>query len=311
MHVVATRLFFSCLIAFSITWYIVPILSQVARKLGVIDVPDGKIKNHKKPTPYLGGLAVYIGFLVSLAFVAPFHNSLFLPLIGSTILLFVGLIDDVIVLTPAQKFFGQGVAVFCFLKLGLLSKIDFFAHHIWYVPLSALWILTIVNAFNLVDVMDGLATLIAMFATAGFIGAALITGVLEVVYILGAFLGALGGFFCHNKPPAKVYLGDAGSLFIGGVLATIPFVIPWGTCSSYGLYVPFLFLSIPLAEVIMLVVVRTWLKIPFYKASPHHFSLVLQRRGWSKLEILITTGILSLFVVSCGLLYLALCKEFL
>jgi len=101
--VTATKLFFSFIIPFLFAFYLIPILRTVAIRLKVLDIPDGKIKKHKEPTPYLGGIAIYIAFIVALALVLPFENHLFAFFTGSTLLLFIGLIDDLVPLRPYQK----------------------------------------------------------------------------------------------------------------------------------------------------------------------------------------------------------------
>ena len=156
------------IISFLITIYLVPLIIDVAFRLKILDNPDGNLKNHKKPTPYLGGLAVYVGFITSLSLVFPFENSLFLFILGSTLLLFVGLIDDLIAMKPYQKFFGQMVATFCFLKAGLHLKENFFSYYP-NIIISFFWILSVINALNLVDVMDGLAATLAICASFTFL----------------------------------------------------------------------------------------------------------------------------------------------
>ncbi|OQA33738.1 MAG: putative undecaprenyl-phosphate N-acetylglucosaminyl 1-phosphate transferase [Candidatus Dependentiae bacterium ADurb.Bin331] len=112
--------------------------------------------------------------------------------------------------------------------------------------------------------------------------------------LLTSFLGPLGAFLWYNKPPAHIYLGDAGSLFIGGILATVPFLLKWSKYNIYGFAIPAIILAIPLLEVFFLIMVRSYKRIPFYKASPDHFALYLRNNGWSKNAILIYIFILSL-----------------
>ena len=114
--VVIIKSIFSFFISFLLTFYLIPFFCAVAQRLNFLDVPDGKIKNHAKPVPHLGGLAIFIGFLVALALIFPFQNTLFLFFVGATLLLFVGLVDDFFVLKPSQKFFGQIIATLCFLN---------------------------------------------------------------------------------------------------------------------------------------------------------------------------------------------------
>lgn len=296
--IIALRLFFSVLISFLITFYLVPLVMSFAIRLKVLDVPDGKIKNHARATPYLGGVAVYIGFLTSLALVYPFENQILQFILGATLLLFVGLIDDLLCIKPYQKFFGQSVAALCFLKAGFHLKELFFLSNYWTIPISFFWILSVVNAFNLVDVMDGLATILAISATTSFIMIALLFDYCNIILLLGPFLGALMAFFYYNKPTAQIYLGDAGSLFIGGLMATIPFVFNWSVYNGYGFLTPVVILAIPLLEVTLLIIIRTYKGIPFYQGSPHHFCLYLKRNGWSTSEILWYCIVLSIFLLN-------------
>jgi len=290
------NLFFSFLISFLFTLYLIPLLCKIANRFNILDVPDGAVKKHKKPIPYLGGVAIYFGFIVSLALTFPFENRMFLFLVGMTLLLFIGLIDDLIVMGAHQKLFGQIIAAFCFLKAGFYLKQTFFFNNFWNIPISFFWILCIINAFNLIDVMDGLATLVACCATFSFLVLAICLNQYALSLLLTAFLGALIAFFLYNKPPAKIYLGDTGSLFIGGFLAIIPFLFSWGEYNPYGYFTPIIILAIPLLEVGTLILVRTWKGIPFYKASPDHFSIYLQHKGWTAAKILFYVGFLSLLL---------------
>jgi UDP-GlcNAc:undecaprenyl-phosphate GlcNAc-1-phosphate transferase len=285
MNAVVIKPVFALLISFLVTFYLVPFFCNLARRLKFVDEPDGKIKRHKEPTPYMGGLAVYIGFLASLCLTLPLENNMLLFFVGATLLLCVGLVDDLLVLKPYQKFFGQILAMLCFLKAGLYLKEHFF-YSFWNLFISGFWILLIINAFNLVDVMDGLATLLAICATTSFLAFAIYFNQSALVLLLCAFLGALTAFLWYNRPNAQIYLGDAGSLFIGGFLATVPFFFKWGTYNVSGYLTPIVILAIPLLEVSTLILVRTYKGIPFYMGSPDHFSIYLQQNGWSKAGIL-------------------------
>ncbi len=169
MNVVG-KVVFSGFFSFLITIYIVPIMCSIAKRFSIVDVPDGIVKQHKLPTPYLGGLAVYCGFLAGIALTMPLESELFLFMVGITLLLMLGLLDDLYVLNSGQKLFGQFLVSLSFLKGGLYLKEHFFANllreyfftNLWSIPLSLLWILTVVNGFNLIDVMDGLASVVGI-----------------------------------------------------------------------------------------------------------------------------------------------------
>lgn len=313
MNAMLIKPFFSLLFSFLLTFYLVPVFCTIARRLKFVDEPDGKIKKHKQATPYLGGVAIYVGFLASLCLTFPFENNMLLFFVGSTLLLFVGLIDDLVMLKPMQKFAGQLIATFCFLKAGLYLKEQFF-YNFWNIPISAFWILLVINAFNLVDVMDGLASILAICATTTFLALAFYFQNYVLAILLCAFLGPLIAFFCYNRPMAKIYLGDAGSLFIGGFLASIPFLFNWGTYNMHGYLTPLVILAVPLLEVGTLILVRSYKKIPFYMGSPDHFSIYLQQNGWSKQAILkyvlshsLLLGLIAVLFASNQLKLISLC----
>lgn len=295
---------FSLVFSFLITFYLVPLFCELAYKWRFVDTPDGKIKKHDQATPYMGGIAVYCGFLSGLALTMPFDSCVFLLLIGATLLLFIGLIDDLYVLKPYQKFFGQLVVALCFLKAGFYLKEHVF-YNVWNMPLSLLWILTVINSFNLVDVMDGLATTLAGCATLSLLLIAIYLNNATVMVLLCAFLGALLAFLWYNRPPAKIYLGDAGSLFIGGVLAVVPFLLNWGTYNQLGYLSPLIVLAIPLLECCTLIVVRRYKGIPFYQGSPDHFACYLLGAGWSKQHILYYVMLLSGYAGLVAILFTA------
>lgn len=277
---------------------------SLATRLCFVDVPDGAIKKHTKTTPYLGGVAVYFGFLCGIAFFLPLGSSLFLFLMGTTLLVFVGLIDDLLVLKPYQKFLGQIIATVCFLKAGLYLREQFFSNG-WNILLSFFWIIGLINAFNLVDVMDGLASVLAIMATINFMFLAVVLGQPQHLVLLGAFLGSVLGFLWYNKPVARIYLGDAGSLFLGGLLSTVPFLFSWGEYTDLGYLTPLIVFGIPLLEVSFLIIIRTYKGIPFYQASPDHFSCYLRGRGWSVEKILLFVFTVSLFFAAVSILFVS------
>lgn len=303
MDFIYVRLFFSFLFSFLFTLYLVPLFITIARKFNIMDYPNGTIKNHKEPTPYLGGAAIYLGFLMTLGLVFPFDNQFFLFLIGSSLLFYVGLIDDLTPLRPGQKFIGQCIAVLCFLKAGFYLKAHIFSNF-WNIPISALWMLMLINAFNLIDIMDGLASTVALWSSIGFFIVALIAQQYLVAMLLLAFMGTLVAFLRFNAPPAQIYLGDAGSLFIGGFLGTIPFLFNWGTFTWYGFLVPIILLAIPLLEVFGLILIRSYKKIPFYQASLHHFAMYLKNKGLSVRQILIFISVASVMLIFSSIIFI-------
>ncbi len=292
--------------AFLTTFFLIPLLSAFAVKFNIVDVPDGTIKRHKSPTPYLGGVAVYLGLLAPLWLLMPFNRS-FLLVLYLSLFLFLGLIDDIYILKPFQKFIGQIV-----ITAGLLF---FFPSLFQFSPLVlgiiGFWIVSIVNAFNLVDVMDGLASTIALFSASTFFVISLYCHNQEVSFLLISFIAALLAYLYYNLPPACIYLGDAGSLFLGSFLAVIPFFLLTELSRSFFYTIPFIILGIPLLELVFLILIRYKKGISFYKGSPDHFSCYLKNKGWSVGAILAYISFLSLVIgLSSTLFFLNLMTFF-
>ena len=133
-----------------------PVVAGVAKAFGIVDRPDGVLKTHKEPVPYLGGLAIYGAFLIALAVSLAFEAEVLGILLAGAIVVIVGLVDDLGGLGPWSKLAGQGIAVAVLIKSSVYIKLVFLP---WWVqiPLTALWLLAIANAFNLIDIMDGLS----------------------------------------------------------------------------------------------------------------------------------------------------------
>jgi UDP-GlcNAc:undecaprenyl-phosphate GlcNAc-1-phosphate transferase len=278
-------LLFFC--AFMVTAVSIPLLIKKAYQIGFMDNPDGIVKMHKKPIPYFGGLAVWHGFIIALLFLRPIHScsKLLYLICAATLLLILGLVDDKYPLKPHVKFIGQCIVALFMVSVGFVAHIPLLPT-ILHPIVSAFWLLLCINAFNLIDVMDGLTASVAIVIACGVICLACVYRSYELVSILSTFIGSLVAFFMYNKQPAKIYLGDAGAMFCGGLLGGIVLLVPW--YGSFDYMVPVVVFAVPLLEVLCLVVIRTFLGIPFYSGSPHHFALYLQRKQWPVKKIIIT-----------------------
>ncbi|MBS1986468.1 undecaprenyl/decaprenyl-phosphate alpha-N-acetylglucosaminyl 1-phosphate transferase [Candidatus Dependentiae bacterium] len=289
-------------IAFLLTFFLIPLFCWFSRRYSLVDMPDGVIKKHESPIPNLGGLAVYCGFAVaSLSLLHTDAEFARFLLFGSALFLFIGLIDDRVCLTPGQKFFCQSIAALFFLKMGFCF-VDQSIPSLMTCVVSFWWIVTVTNAFNLIDIMDGLAATTAL-------GIALSLAIIAlyikaaILVLLVALIGSLFAFLWYNKPPACIYLGDAGALFIGGFLAVCTFLYPWSRHAMSGYLIPLFIFFVPLFELVALIVIRTYKGIPFYLPSPDHFSMYLVRNGWNKKSILWYIGFVSLFIAGVSILF--------
>ena len=224
---------FVFLVGFLVCFLFTPLVARLARGIGMIDVPDAR-RIHKCPVPRGGGIAVFLGFHSACAAVyllpwMPFATGIsalwwwhFLVL--SSLLLGVGFMDDLVSLKPWVKLAGQtlvaALAFACDMRVGkvlgfeLAMPLDF--------AVTVLWFLSIINAYNLIDGLDGLAAGLALIASAGLAGSALIRHLPGETLILLGLAGACLAFLRYNFHPASIFLGDTGSMFLGFTLAVIP-----------------------------------------------------------------------------------------
>ena len=256
--------------------YFTPLAREAALRFGIVDRPDGRLKQQATPVPYLGGLAVFLAYLVALGMVFAFDTLLLGLLLAGTLTLLVGLVDDFGVLTPAAKLAGQAVAVFVLLRSGAVIELTQVPQGLRW-PLAGLWLFGICNAFNLLDVMDGLAAGVGTVTAVAFGVVALSTGEYPEAAASFALAGALAGFLVFNFQPARIYLGDAGSLAVGITLGALALAIRWSERSAAGFLAPLAILAVPLADTAFVSVLRARAGRPFWHGSPDHFPLRLHR----------------------------------
>ncbi len=293
----------------------VPVARRLALRFGVVDAPDGQLKQQREPIPYLGGMAVFLAFLLSLAMVIDFDHEVLALLLAATIAASLGMIDDFGVLTPGAKVLGQVVAVFVLLKSGV-------AVHLIYLPwwlrlvLTVLWLVGLSNAFNLVDIMDGLAGGLGVISGTFLLAVAVIDGRFTVAAFTVVLVGALLGFLRFNFPPAAIYLGDCGSLFLGLTLGALAMVMDYTRINPLGFLAPLFILALPIVDTGYVTVLRLRAGRKIHHGSPDHFPLRLRRRlGGSTLAAVLVSygaavvlgglGVLVMFVDPVTTLWIA------
>ena len=214
-------------IPFVFVTLIIPFVKKIAIHVGALDIPNER-KVHTEPMPRLGGLGIYSGFLLGYMIFGehtPVMNSI---LIGSFVLLITGIIDDVNPLKASHKLIGQLLAALIVVFYGnlLLRDVSFFGiyidFNIWAYPITIIFILGCINCMNLIDGLDGLAAGISsiFFLTIGIIASFQFRIGLPVVLTF-IMLGSTLGFLVHNFHPAKIFMGDSGSMFLGFIMAVI------------------------------------------------------------------------------------------
>jgi len=294
-------------VAAAITAYVTPLTISVAHAFKITDTPDGRLKKHKNPTPYLGGLAVAAGFIVAFGLLSTnesMDERALGILVGGCMMLLLGLYDDLVNLRPSVKFMGQLLAVFALQKAGVriqLAALDDWGN----LALTVLWVTGITNAFNIIDVMDGLASGTAAIAALFlFLIAALVGGETSIPFMAIALAGALAGFLRFNVTPARIFLGDTGSLFIGFLLGALSMSVSYSEHNRLAVMTPVVLLAVPIFDTCFVAVHRARKGIPFFRGSPDHFALRVAHAGAGVRSTVLNTwrvagmlGLVSLLLV--------------
>ncbi len=305
----------SFLLSFLLSLYLTPLMRKAALKFGIVDKPDGKLKNQQEPVAYLGGLAVYVSFLVTLAFTYSFDQQVLGLLLGGTLLLLLGLIDDLGVLSPYVKLLGQFLTAFVLVKAGI--RIQIVALPDWVsIPLSCLWLVALTNAFNMIDIMDGLAAGIACICSMMFFYVAFVNGRPMIAIMSISMAGALAGFLKLNFCPAKIYLGDMGSLFVGCMIASLSMIGSYTEHNRWGFIAPIIILGVPIFDMIFVSYIRWKRGMSILLGSPDHFALRLRKWRLTTVQTVLSsygmgiilglTGIAVLYLSPVGTV-IALC----
>jgi len=292
--------------AFGIT----PVFRKLARRAKLLDYPGGR-KLQASPVAYLGGLAVAtpitLGSLlvVFTSISSDIRNQFFLGLIlPSLAIAFIGLLDDLYQLPPWPRFIAQsGVGVITSLMLYLLDGgVKLFDNPWINGLLTSLWVVTIINALNFMDNMDGLATSLSIVISLALFILSYLNGQYLVAALCMALIAACIGFLFWNRKPASIYLGDAGALYLGFLLAAISIRVDVNSGSELiRVLVPLLLFAIPVIDITQVVISRIVKGKSPFEGGRDHLSHLLLNKGLSESKVLglITTSalILALFGV--------------
>lgn len=251
---VLLALLVSCVIAYLAT----PVVKACAYKIGAIDVPKDNRRMHKDSVPRMGGLAIFLGFFFSVFLFTDITSQVRSMLLGGTIIVILGVLDDKFTLNALPKLFVQIAAALVAVLGGnvityisnpnVFSSVSYLNLGIWSIPVSVVWIVAITNAVNLIDGLDGLAVGVSTISSATMLIIALLLSDGESAILMAALSGACLGFLPYNKNPATIFMGDTGSTFLGFVLAVVSIQGLFKMYSIISFVVPFLMLGLPIFD---------------------------------------------------------------
>ena len=275
----------SALLSFATT----PAIRVLAFKIGAIDIPKDNRRMHSKPIPRIGGLAIYLSFCITCLFFCNYNRELLVMLSGGLLMAALGVFDDVFRLPALLKFFyqigiGIGTALLgiridqisiggTYVSLGFLS-----------IPITVLWIVGLSNAINLIDGLDGLSCGISTISALSILGVVLLQGETSYAVIAVILIGACFGFLPFNKNPAKIFMGDTGSLFLGYTLSVISILGTFKMHAAISVLVPLFIFAVPLADTLFAVIRRVISGKSPFSPDRGHFHHRLVDMGFTQKE---------------------------
>jgi UDP-GlcNAc:undecaprenyl-phosphate GlcNAc-1-phosphate transferase len=285
----------------ALAWVLTPLMLRLAIRFGVLDVPDDR-KSHGTPVPYLGGVAMVLAFAIAVGVAAalyrPYHvfGDLVVVLGLGSVLAIMGLIDDLYGLSPVLRLTVEvacGVGVW---RIG--SGVDLPGPRATDLLFTVLWVVGVTNAFNLLDNMDGLSAGVAAVGASAFFAIAVSNGQYLVAAFSAAVAGCAVGFLRHNFHPAKIYMGDAGSLFLGFLLAVlgIRLKLPDAPPAS-ALFVPIVVLGVALFDTTLVTLARLRHGRAVMQGGRDHTS---HRLVWIGLPVPVAVGVIYAAAIALG-----------
>ena len=305
------------------------IVKKVALRFGIVDRPNDTVKTHKEPIAYLGGVAILIGFLAGILagiyclydykYLLPVMKHLFGILVGATIVCFVGLLDDILDISPGKKAMGQTIAAFALLAVGIRPALHYFVDPFgWHIseqmeiiigaPIVVLFVLGATNSLNLLDGLDGLCAGITAIIALGMLFLAVhrsmwgFSDIRDPVRVITcvALFGGVCGFLPFNRHPAKIFMGDAGSLLLGFVVAAVMILlaqkIPRQWLASIVIF------GLPIVDTSTAIVRRFLNKRPLFVSDRGHIYDQMIDRGMPLRTTVVVCYLLAAFYAVTGIL---------
>jgi len=299
----------SLALALAAGYCLAPVVGRLAGKLGALDIPSAR-KLHTQPVPRLGGVAVYLAFLAGLLAFGAGGREMWGLVAGASLIVLLGTLDDIYDLPAKVKLAGQIATAAAVIPFGL--QVEFVTNPVnggliylgwWGIPVTVFWLVAVTNALNLIDGLDGLATGTAVIAAVTLAVVAWTEGHTEAAapaLILGA---AALGFLRHNFYPAKIFLGDSGSMLLGFVLAATAVIGLTKSATAVSLIIPILILGIPLFDTTFAVLRRCYRRRPIFNPDRDHLHHRLLDAGLThRRAVLVVYGVDAVLGASAVLL---------
>jgi UDP-GlcNAc:undecaprenyl-phosphate/decaprenyl-phosphate GlcNAc-1-phosphate transferase len=281
---------YSLTVALFLTIALIPLMIRVSASLGLVDDPSAERKVHTTSMPRTGGLGIIIGAALPITFLLPFDGYLVNLFLGSVIIVFFGLLDDRMELGYKYKLFGQSLAAVVVMSGGVvIAEFPFFGFEqapVWVTyPVTFFFLIGVVNGVNFSDGLDGLAAGTSIMALLLIFLLAIQSENMEVALIALTIVGGVLGFLRYNTFPANIFMGDAGSQFLGFIIACLAICVTQADQSPFSTLLPVLILGIPIMDILQVVPVRVHKKLPLPGPDKEHFHHQLVKLGFRHIEV--------------------------
>lgn len=302
-------IFLIIIVTFFITASFIPVVKKIAEFIGAMDVPNAR-KVHTKPIPRLGGLGIYTGFLLGYMLFGLHSIQMNAILIGSFVILVTGIFDDIKPVPAKWKFLAQTVGASIVPLYGgiLLQDISafglYFNFGVFAYPITILFIVSVINCINLIDGLDGLSSGIASiyFLTVGIIGLLLNHfGGLDIILTF-IMLGSTLGFLLHNFNPAKIFMGDSGSMFLGYIIAVIA-LLGFKNITLTSFLIPILLLAIPIMDTLFAILRRLINHKPIGEPDKNHLHHQLLKLKLSQRKTVLIIYLVDILFAIASIIY--------
>jgi UDP-GlcNAc:undecaprenyl-phosphate GlcNAc-1-phosphate transferase len=296
------------------TAVMVPVLCRVCFRSGFLDLP-GQHKRHKFPTPNLGGVAIFMSFWVAIVVAynryGLFYDELspyfYFVVTGGVLIFLTGLIDDLSGLSALFKLASQVMVGLILYHGGLKISILFIPFHgpvqlgIISLPVTLLWFVGLINSINLIDGLDGLAAGVSAIAALALLFVGIYYSLVTVMIFSVVVIGATLVFLYFNHYPARIFMGDSGSLFLGYIFAVTSILFPIKSYTTAAVFIPLVALGVPVIETAVSFIRRTVTGRKFYKADNRHLFHFVAALGLSKAQVVWAFYLLSaVFAIFSG-----------
>ena len=283
-------------------------VKKIAVKFKIVDFPNYR-KIHKKVTPRLGGLAIFLGALLGAFYLQPRHEHLLEVFLGAIVIIITGMLDDRFSVRPIIKLIGQFIAASFLISSGLIIEritlpfIGMVDLGFISVLITVLWVVGVTNAINLIDGLDGLATGVTTIALICIFVMALIDARTIVAALSIVLIGANLGFLYHNFYPAKIYMGDTGSNFLGYMIAVVSMLGLFKNITLFSFIIPIIILAIPIFDTVFAILRRAYNNESIMQADRKHIHYQLIDSGYSHRQTVLIIYAFSALFGLLGILF--------